>query len=139
MAYPPLSTKEQKDIVRLLDKWIGKITWKKIEERIGASLNIVRSRQSLSEYPSIASAYERAKKRNRAKGISLQELTIHTKSDVDLIERNMQLKAEIESLSRKVDEQLVFIKTIFSEAGRTPSLMMLLQDMKQKLTNRQKK
>lgn len=139
MASPSLSIEQQRNIERLLNTWIGKITWKTVVERIEAKLNIVTTRQTLDKYSSIRGAYKEAKIRSRSKGMSLQEIAKHTMADIDLIERKIQLEAEVESLSRKVDEQLMFIKAIFSEAGNNPSLMMLLQDVKRKLSKKQKR
>lgn len=139
MACLSLSIEEQRKIERLLNTWIGYTTWEVIVERIEAKLKITTTRQTLGKYGSIRIAYKAAKLRNRNKGISLQDLAKYTQTDINLIEKNMQLEVEVESLSRKVDEQLIFIKAIFSEASINPSLMMLLQDLKRKLSKKKKR
>ena len=136
MASLSLSIEQQRDIERLLNTWIGKLTWKMVVDRINANLSITTTRQTLDKYDSVRRAYEEAKLRSRSQGMSLQEIAKYTKSDVTLIEQKMKLEADVDALEKKVNDQLMFIKAIYSEAGSNPSLMMLLQDLKRKLSNK---
>jgi len=136
MASLSLSIEQQRNIERLLNTWIGKLTWKILVERINANLSIATTRQTLDKYDSVRRAYEEAKLRGRSQGMSLQEIVKYTKSDVTLIEQKIKLEADVQGLEKKVDEQLMFIKAIYSEANSNPSLMMLLQDLKRKLSKK---
>ena len=86
MAFLSLTTKQQEDIENILNLWIGKVTWALLVKRIEFKLDVVTTRQTLAKYPTISRAYEESKLRSRSKGMSLQEVTNFTKSDIELIE-----------------------------------------------------
>jgi hypothetical protein len=136
MAFLSLTTKQQEDIENILNLWIGKVTWALLVKRIEFKLDVVTTRQTLAKYPTISRAYEESKLRSRSKGMSLQEVTNFTKSDIELIERVRQLEVEKESWKKKAELQLSFIKTINDEAMSNPLLKKLLQDVKRRLTQK---
>jgi len=136
MALRSLSIEQQRKIARLLNTWIGKVTWEILVERIYTDLGIETTRQTLDTYSSVRNPYAEAKLRARSKGMSLQDIAKYTKSDVTLIEQNKKLEAEVKGLEKKVDEQLIFIKAVVSEAGDNPLLMGMLTDLKRKLSKK---
>lgn len=94
MALPSLTKEQQRDITRILHRWIGKLTWYMLVERISKSLEIHTTRQTLSTYPSIKNAYNEAKNRNRGNVKSVQALAELSCKEVDLaniIELNLTL------------------------------------------------
>lgn len=133
MALPSLTKEQQRDITRILHRWIGKLTWCMLVERISKSLEINTTRQTLSTYPSIKNAYNEAKNRNRGNVKSVQALAELSCKEVDLAKQNLSLKAEVKALEKTVDIQLAFIQEIIKESSINPALLHVLKALQQKL------
>ena len=141
MAAPSLSTEQIRKIERLIDIWNGKLTWALLILHISDHLDIKTTRQTLDKYPSIKSAYDRAKARARGRGNMdlTQEFVRFTESDVKQFERLKRLEAENESLKRIVDEQCNFFEALIKASETDRVLKNSLDKFKRSQEKKRKK
>lgn len=137
MASPSLNTRQIRKIETLIESWVGKLTWELLVEKIKSELDISITRQSLTTYKSIHTAYKHKKQELRGKGTP--ELIEFTKADIDAFERIQNLEAEVKVLQRQIDSQLAFIKEIGKQSENNPLLTHLLNKVRDNLSKRQNK
>ncbi|NVJ67085.1 MAG: hypothetical protein HWE16_11405 [Gammaproteobacteria bacterium] len=142
MANPSLNDKDIRKITGLIRSWNTKLTWDLLVQRIELEFAVKTTRQTLSSYSSIKTEFQSQKQ-----SLRLEQLTFspnYSKQDVDLIKEVESLKNKIERLqaekdteSRRVDQQLAFIREITEVAKNHPNVMNVLEDVKRRILNRQ--
>ncbi|QEY12814.1 hypothetical protein [Cellvibrio sp. KY-YJ-3] len=120
MALPRISAQQQRKIEAVLTKWVGKLTWEALVERIKLELDIETTRQTLCTYAGINVCFK--KKKAQLRGVTPSLYTVVTASDVKLVEQVERLKAEISILEKNNAEQLRLIERIFANAKAIPNL-----------------
>ncbi|MGR5093873.1 hypothetical protein ACPV5O_25475 [Vibrio maritimus] len=133
MALPSLSKEQQKDIVHLINCWVGKITWSMIVEKLDRTLEISTTRQTLNTYPGIKKAYLNAKSRNRYKLNAIQKVSEISCEKTELFEKNLKLKAEVTALKQTIDIQLAFINEIIKESSANADVLHILNNIHDRL------
>jgi hypothetical protein len=133
MALPSLSTAEERKIEKLINEWSAKkFTWELIVAKIEVTLNIKTTRQTLPTYAAIQRAYAKKKKEKRG-GTPTDTVINITQSDVKMAERIEKLEKNNEQLEERVERQRAFIAEIVSVAGSNPSVMQVLEKVKNRI------
>ena len=88
---------QKRKILRIIDRWCGKLTWTLLCAKIQANVGIIITRQTLANYPSILHTYQQKKKEIR----NLQEKK--PTSDSALYNENLALKAKKERLEKDIN------------------------------------
>ncbi|PSV99566.1 hypothetical protein [Photobacterium lipolyticum] len=120
MAALSLTSKQQRDIEKLIRKWRSKLTWTLLVEAVRAELGINTTRQTLCTYTAIKNEYDL--KKNELRGATSAIIQNITKSDIELAKQVEDLKAEVAVLDRQNSEQLRMIERIFANAADIPNL-----------------
>ncbi|WP_035385117.1 hypothetical protein [Ferrimonas futtsuensis] len=124
MVAPALNTKQVREVERILISWSTKLTWQLLVERIEIELEIAVTRQTLSKYRAIQSAYKL--KKQALRGQPNHDFIEFTQKNVDTYQSLRAAEAKVAVLQRQIDAQLVFIQKIFEEADSYPQLRALL-------------
>jgi predicted RNase H-like nuclease (RuvC/YqgF family) len=94
-----ISIEEIKIIVRLIDGWIGKLTWDILIDRITIKLGFSFTRQALDRHEEIKSAFQIRKDALR-KGSKRAAIKVSPEAQI-YVQQIERLKAENERLSRE--------------------------------------
>lgn len=131
MANPSLSTRQIRKIEGLIHGWTTKLTWDLLVGRIKTDLGITTTRQTLNTYTSIKTAY--TDKKQMLRGKPTEALMRFTKKDLSLAEENQKLKAENKALNKRTERQQAFIAEIAQQARLNPTLMAMMERVKQQV------
>lgn len=137
MAAKSLSTEQISKIESLIQVWKGKFTWGLLVQRIKVELDIDTTRQTLTTYSRIKTAYSNKKQNNRDK--VPDDFLLFTKENIDSYQKIQNLEAEIDVLKSRVDSQLAFIREIGKQSEHNPLLTHLLNKVRDNLSKRQNK
>ncbi len=129
MANKSLDIDQQISIQALIRAWEGKLTWELLVTKIESSLEITTTRQTLDKYLNIKGEYKRKKLLLKGRPIcsdNTSPLSL-TKQDIDLKEKLVQTKAELDIARDEVGYLQAFIQKIVNIAQSDPNLMEVLQ------------
>ena len=120
MAFPSLTSKQQRAIEALIRGWSTKLTWERLAQAVHDELNITTTRQTLHTYTGIRNEYDH--KKSELRGASPQILKQITQKDVTLAEQVKKLTAENAVQKRQINEQLQLIERILANAQNIPNV-----------------
>ncbi|NQZ55855.1 MAG: hypothetical protein HRT88_00050 [Lentisphaeraceae bacterium] len=99
---------ESERILKIIDRWSGKLTWWLLCQKIETDLEFLITRQTLNNHKNILSAYRRKKQ-------VLKEAPDKTFcTDSVLYNENMVLKAKVERLKKDIDQLIEFQLTMMA-------------------------
>ncbi len=120
MAFPSLTSKQQRAIEALIRGWSTKLTWERLAQAVHDELSIQTTRQTLHTYTGIRNEYDH--KKSELRGASPQILKQITQKDVTLAEQVKKLTAENAVQKRQINEQLQLIERILANAQNIPNV-----------------
>tara|TARA_R110000787_G_C13440126_1_gene446321 strand:- start:1850 stop:2281 length:432 start_codon:yes stop_codon:yes gene_type:complete len=130
MAAHPSFTSEQIDqIVRMIDTWLGKLTWALLVRRIATELEVQTTRQTLDKYPSIKRAYKRAKARLQVEGPLEAKFVNFTQQDIDTFKRIESLEKEVDSWKRQARVLQEFLNKLMKASSSNKALLDTLESL----------
>tara|TARA_B100000700_G_C14812106_1_gene745687 strand:- start:161 stop:583 length:423 start_codon:yes stop_codon:yes gene_type:complete len=140
MAHPKLTHQDENNIIVIIRSWRRGLTWKKLVSRIESELEIVISRQTLSSYESICTAFQSQKEENRRNEIPENDRgKYENPNDREYDEKIKMLNLEIENLKIRVAKQLAFIEELAVVSKSNPQVMTLLNTTKDRIRRQIKK
>jgi len=133
MALPSLSTAEERKIIKLINAWSAKkFTWALLVAKIKMELDIETTRQTLPTYKLIKDAYN--SKKSEWRGIPSDTVVEVIQSDVKMAERIVRLEKDKSKLEQRAEKQRAFIAEIADVAKSNPSVMLVLDRVKNRIT-----
>ena len=120
MAFPSLTTQQQRKIEKLVRGWNTKLTWAFLVSRIYAEFDITTTRQTLNTYKGIKNEYDL--KKIELRGASPELKRSITKKDVNLYNENNQLRNEIKRLESVNANHLRLIERVFIKLQSHPNI-----------------
>lgn len=128
-AHPSFTSEQINQIVRMIDTWLGKLTWALLVERIANELELQTTRQTLEKYPSIKRAYKRAKARLRVEGPLEAKFVDFTKQDLDSFKRIESLEKEVDSWKRQTRVLQEFLNKLMKASSSNKALLDTLESL----------
>ncbi|MDF0750858.1 hypothetical protein NLU14_11540 [Marinobacter sp. 71-i] len=128
-AHSSFTSGQIDQIVRMVDTWLGKLTWALLVERIATELELQTTRQTLDKYPSIKRAYKRAKARLRVEGPLEAKFVNFTQQDLDSFKRIESLEKEVDSWKRQARVLQEFLNKLMKASSSNKALLDTLESL----------
>lgn len=128
-AHPSFTSGQIDQIVRMIDTWLGKLTWALLVGRIATELQVQTTRQTLDKYPSIKRAYKRAKARLRVEGPLETKFVNFTQQDFDTFKRIESLEKEVDSWKRQTNVLQEFLNKLIKASSSNKALLDTLESL----------
>lgn len=132
MASKTLTSKEIKEIKKLIVSFRSKLTWNNLVARINNELGITITRQTLDKYSEIKQTFQLKKDRLRKNVASAPNSTVQ-----QLYDKIERLEIEQNQLKQKLSKTQSFVRLIADEAKNTPLLLDVLNRVKNKILREQ--